>query len=768
MNVFVAKRGVKGLVEVGWQVKNARPDARRNEVITLDDTTCACVSKDLRCFTERVRSLYQALYKAGVASFVRRYERYMAEDSGDDHPDAAAELFSGQRASRNPVVVVRILRQRVLCFDASRYVAESALIDHPPQEWFLVEREGGDGGTVWVRPNRMRLAPPKTAWSAFFAGELLRSILLLFDMVGLDVVKGLVVKMLNCLVVDSYRGDAAGAQRFVPLYGFIGNAGCGKTDVARIMGRLYWLVGSLRFGHTCIWIGGQLQANFEGQTVAKTVWAMRQAHGGVLFLDEAYSLAQNGSPYGMQALNTLCGLVDPNATETGLVVAGYPKEMQRDFFAKNQGLWSRLTQFDFADYTVAELGMILDRKVQGQQFGMEKEAMARFLARVKDQKSFWPANAGNGRAIDKLIRLMHDSNSACGMARVGRGETRASIAAAVRIYASADVDFALDEFAKLIKLTGEHAEQLGAFARDLAACTSVQEMTFAEERMRAMLAKFLPRHPDASCLVCTSSYVQLGSEHELYCTQCFFRMPRSCRKCGGEYELSLGQCGKCFERLKLPSAAAMTENIDVDIRLDQHYAPLLAEIRDGAAPTRAQTEEFYVLLNRTASLIALRNGVVLPGAAERTEAIEWFLRAQSVLRAGDDNDAQQVERPGMRTVSDAAAVCRVEKDVARVAKLTGGGTMEVQVTLVYVRIGNAAAVEECFLIVSDFRDQLKDTQLGESLKNTRSRWVMAVNDRLTLKGDALHKVRSGVGSLTLISWAAVERFFVIPGHSGSL
>jgi hypothetical protein len=144
--------------------------------------------------------------------------------------------------------------------------------------------------STWVVVADMR-DMTKEQWETLFALELLKCLLALHDLVGLNDIKGEIAKMFNGVIASRFRGEEP--QHRVPLFCFVGNSGSGKTEVAKIMGQLYWLLGSLRFGHTCCWIGSQMTANFEGQTASKVSWAMRQARGGVLLLDEAYSLWTN-------------------------------------------------------------------------------------------------------------------------------------------------------------------------------------------------------------------------------------------------------------------------------------------------------------------------------------------------------------------------------------------------------------------------------------------------------------------------------------------
>jgi hypothetical protein len=762
--------------KVEWTV------SARSSGVPLDGTTYVSISKSLEFFSEDLRSLYKELFMAGGASFAKRYEGYVDEDV-NDHPNANA-FAQNQRESRNSVNVERILEQRVFCFENIRYRSEDRqVIDALPQEWFRVQCRGNEN-SVWVRLKRMTVS--SDVWRAFFAQELLRSMLSLYNLVGLDKIKEFVVNMLNSLVVETYRQNAV-SERFIPFFAFVGNAGCGKTEVACLMARFYWLLGSLRFGHTCAWIGGELMASFEGQTVAKTLWAMRQARGGVFFLDEAYSLAQKESPYGMQALNTLCGLVDINISETGLIVAGYPLEMERDFFAKNQGLWSRLTVCEFDDYTVDELCRIMNRKSSQQLFSMDKKTQEIFANLLEKQKRFWPTNAGNGRAIDRIVRLMREYNNKRMMESIRKKVGRAEIEEGSHIFTIMDVKYALDEYSKTIKLRPEYLEQLRTFSRDFALCNTVDEMVDKELEMRTIIGKYLPKHSDVACFVCNAAFVHLGTNNDLYCTTCFFRVPAVCTECKrGKFNLLTKKCVDCGKEITIPDG--MIGQISNQARL-QVYGNILNNIRKSDYPTEDEIERFYVLSNRTAALIALRDGTLLPGGAERTEAIRWIIRTRDVLGLKENNnvvavahvdvdgdiDMRDVEPPeeGESDIMDMPLIQKgsirevdVKEAVRQIVKVKVGARMvdgtihEINVVKVEVAVENVLI---WFLIVPDLRKNT-NTLIGAYLEKAKGRSMLnerLLNNRLMLKAEALSKVRPGIGSLTLIKLEAVSKFFCL-------
>ena len=119
---------------------------------------------------------------------------------------------------------------------------------------------------------------------------------------------------------------------------FTGNPGTGKTTVARLLSQIYRAVGVVSKGHLVEADRSKLVAGFVGQTATKTMAVLESSLGGMLLIDEAYSLARGGSDdFGREAIDTLVKFMEDHRDDIGIVAAGYPVEM-KDFIETNPGL----------------------------------------------------------------------------------------------------------------------------------------------------------------------------------------------------------------------------------------------------------------------------------------------------------------------------------------------------------------------------------------------------------------------------------------------
>ena len=234
--------------------------------------------------------------------------------------------------------------------------------------------------------------------------DMLREAMLkLRGMIGLDQVKHDIEELVK--LVRFYKSLGKDVRKIFSLHSvFSGNPGTGKTTVARILAQIYKALGILERGHLVECDRQSLVGGYVGQTAIKTSELINKAMGGVLFIDEAYSLSDGGgNDFGREAIETLLKRMEDKRGEFIVIAAGYTQNMEK-FMESNPGLKSRFDRvFHFKDYNADDLYTIALNQLKDHNIIPEPKASDHLMRYIDFMFKTRDKYFGNGRAVRKVI-----------------------------------------------------------------------------------------------------------------------------------------------------------------------------------------------------------------------------------------------------------------------------------------------------------------------------------------------------------------------------
>lgn len=235
----------------------------------------------------------------------------------------------------------------------------------------------------------------------------------LHQLVGLREVKAEVSSLANLIRIRKLREEKGIKSPAMSLHlVFTGNPGTGKTSVARLIAEIYRELGILKKGHLVEVDRSGLVAGFVGQTALKVREVCQRALGGVLFIDEAYTLAGGAQEdFGREAIDTLLKFMEDNRANFVVIVAGYSDRMH-DFLASNPGLHSRFNKFvSFADYGTDELVEIFEGMAKSHGYYFDEEFRSPLRKLMAASLATSQSNFANGRMVRNFFETVIEAHS---------------------------------------------------------------------------------------------------------------------------------------------------------------------------------------------------------------------------------------------------------------------------------------------------------------------------------------------------------------------
>lgn len=225
------------------------------------------------------------------------------------------------------------------------------------------------------------------------------------EIVGLNMVKDYIKSLQSHIQMQALRREQGMKTSDVSKHMiFTGNPGTGKTTIARLISRYMKAIGALSRGQLVEVTRADLVAQYVGQTAPLTMNVIKSALGGVLFVDEAYSLYRGkDDAFGLECIDTIVKAMEDHRDDLIIILAGYRKEMEV-FLESNSGLKSRFPNIiDFPDYTGEELRKIAALQAKGKGYVIDEAVFEKLEAYFNEVQSINAAEAGNGRLARNVV-----------------------------------------------------------------------------------------------------------------------------------------------------------------------------------------------------------------------------------------------------------------------------------------------------------------------------------------------------------------------------
>lgn len=320
----------------------------------------------------RHRGYRRFLKSLSVESYHQNAGNFFADDTNPAFLQMVRE--EDESAADSIVGFIETILNAFAAIDDSTADCENAIITKTLSALGAKKKANSSGNSVSPAPSRSQTAPASSSLNNSELDDILQE---LDSLVGLSSVKQEVLSSINLLKINNMRKEKGLPELQTSCHMvFTGQPGTGKTTVARIMAKIYKSLGVVSKGHLVETDRSGMVAGYVGQTALKTAQVIKKAKGGVLFVDEAYSLtSEDGSnDYGKEAIDTLVKGMEDYRDDLVVIVAGYTDEMTK-FINMNSGLRSRFNKYiSFENYSADEMLDIFKGLCEKAQFIVSPQA----------------------------------------------------------------------------------------------------------------------------------------------------------------------------------------------------------------------------------------------------------------------------------------------------------------------------------------------------------------------------------------------------------